>query len=55
MHAAYEAKKDLYVYTFSFELIFSFLNSFFLIAPRSKRGMSTVIIDFVSRHFLIVT
>ena len=48
-------KQDLYVYTLFFEFILSFLNSFFFIAPRSKRGMSTFIFHCVSRHFLIIT
>ena len=38
------SKQDLYVYTLFFEFILSFSNSSFLIAPRSKRGMSTFII-----------
>ena len=49
------SKQNLYVYTLFFEFILSFLNSFFLIAPRSKRGISTFIIYCVSRHFLIIT
>ena len=42
------SKQDLYVYTL-------FLNSFFFIPPRRKRGMSTFIIYCVSRHFLTIT
>ena len=38
------SKQDLYVYTLSFEFILSFLNSFFFVAPRSKRGIATFII-----------
>ena len=49
------SNQDLYVYTLLIELILSFLNSFFLIAPRSKRGISTFIIYCVSRHFRIIT
>ena len=49
------SKQDLYVYTLFFEFVLSFLNSFFFIAPRSKRGIPTFIIYCVSRHFLIVT
>ena len=49
------SKKDLYVYTFFFELILIFLNSYFLIAPISKRGIPTFIIYCVTRHFLIIT
>ena len=33
------SKQNLYVYTWFFEFIWSFLNSFFFIAPRSKRGI----------------
>ena len=55
MHAAYETNKMLYVYTLFFEFILSFLNSFFFIAPTSKRGMSTFIIYCVSCHLLIIT
>ena len=47
------SEQDLYVYTFLFEFILSFLDSFFLIAPRSKRGIPTSIIYCVSRHFVI--
>ena len=47
--------QDLYVYTLFFEFIFSFLNSFFFIAPRSKPGIPTFNIYCVSRHFLIIT
>ena len=49
------SKQDLYVYTLFFEFILTFLNSFFFIAPRSKRGNPTFIIYCVSRHFLIIT
>ena len=50
------SKQDLYVYTLFFEVILSFLDAFFFIAPRSKRGIPTCIIIFcVSRHFLIGT
>ena len=49
------SKQDLYVYTLFFEFISIFLNSFFFIAPRSKRGIPTFITYCVSRHFLIVT
>ena len=48
-------KQDLYVYTLFLEFLLSFLNSFFLIALRSKHGMSTFLIHCVSRHFLIFT
>ena len=34
-------KKNLYVYTLFFEFILILLNSFFFIAPRSKRGIPT--------------
>ena len=36
-------KQDLYVDTLFFEFILSFFNSFFLIAPRSNRGIPTFI------------
>ena len=49
------SKQDLYVYTLFFEFILIFLNSFFFIAPKSKRGIPTFIIYCVSRHFLILT
>ena len=49
------SKQDLYVYTLFFQFILSFLNSFFLLAHRSKRGMSTLIFYCVSPHFLIIT
>ena len=49
------SKQDLYVYTLFFEFILIFLNSFFFIAPRSKRGVPMSIIYCVSRHFLIIT
>ena len=49
------SKQDLYVYTLFFEFILIFLNSFFIIAPRSKRGIPTFIFYCVSRHFLIIT
>ena len=48
------SKQDLYVYTFFFEFILSFLNSVFFIAPRSKCGIPTFIIYCVSRHFPII-
>ena len=48
------SKQDLYVYTLIFDFVFIFLNSFFFIAPRSKRGIPTFIIYFVSRHFLLL-
>ena len=35
------SKHYLYVYTLFFEFILIFLNSFFFIAPRSKRGIPT--------------
>ena len=47
------SKQNLYVYTLLFEFILGFLNSSFLIAPRSMRGISTFIIYCVFRHFLI--
>ena len=49
------SKQDLNVFTLFFEFILIFLNSFFFIAPRSKRGIPTFIIYCVSRHFLIIT
>ena len=49
------SKQDLYDYTLFFEFILILLNSFFLIAPRSKRGIPTFILYCVSRHFLIIT
>ena len=49
------SKQDLYIYTLFFEFILSFLDSFFFIAPRSKRGITTSIIYCVSYHFLIST
>ena len=49
------SKQDLYVYTLFFEFISIFLNSFFFIAPRSKRAIPTFIIYCVSRHFLTIT
>ena len=49
------SKHDLYVYTLFFEFILSFLDSFFFIAPRSKRGIRTFIIYSVSRHFVLIT
>ena len=48
-------KQDLYVSTLFFEFILSFLDSFFLISPRRKRGIFTFITYCVSRHFLIIT
>ena len=47
------SKQNLYVYTLFFEFILSFSNSSFLIAPRSMRAISTLIIYCVFRHFLI--
>ena len=49
------SKQDLYVPTLIIELILSFVKSFFFIAPRSERRISTFIINTVSRHFLIIT
>ena len=49
------SKEDLYVYTLFFEFILNFLNSFFFVAPRSKRGIPTFIIYRLSRLFLIIT
>ena len=49
------SKQDLYVYTLFLEFILSFLDSFFFIAPRSKRGIPTSIIYCVSCHFLFST
>ena len=49
------SKQDLYVYTLFFEFIFGFLDSFFFIAPRSKRGIPMFIFHCVSCHFLIIT
>ena len=49
------SKQDLYVYTLFFEFFLIFLNSFFFIAPRTKRQIPTFIIHCVSRHFLIIT
>ena len=48
------SKQDLYVYTLFFEFIWCFLDSFFFIAPRTKRGIPTFIIYCVSYHFLII-
>ena len=48
------SKQNLYVYTLFFDFISSFLNSSFLIAPRSMHGISTFINYCVSRHFLII-
>ena len=48
-------KQDLNIYTFFFEFILIFLNSFFFIAPRSKRGIPTFVIYCVSRDFVIIT
>ena len=44
------SKQDLYVYTLFFEFILSFFDSFFLIAPRSKPGVCTLIMYSMSRH-----
>ena len=49
------SKQDRYVYTLVLEFILSFLDSFFFIAPRSKRGIRTFIFYSVSGHFLIIT
>ena len=49
------SKQALYIYTLFFEFILIFLNSFFFIAPRSKRGIPTFIIYCVSLHLLIIT
>ena len=49
------SKQEHYVYTLFFEIILRLLNSFFFIAPKSKRGIPTFIIYCVSRHFFIVT
>ena len=49
------SKQDLYVYVLFFEFILSFLDSFFFVAPRGRRGIPTSIIYCVSRHFLIIT
>ena len=49
------SKQDLYVYTLFFEFITIFCNSFFFIAPTSKRRIPTFLIYCVSRHFLIIT
>ena len=49
------SKQGLNVYTLFFEFFLIFFNSFFFIAPRSKRGIPTFIINCVFRHFLIVT
>ena len=49
------SKQDLYVYTLFLEFILIFFNSFFFIAPRSKRGIRTFIIYCVSHRFLIIT
>ena len=49
------SNKNLYVYTLFSEVTCEFWNSFFLISPRSMRGISTFIIYWTSRHFLITT
>ena len=49
------SKQDLYVYTLIIDFILIFLNSFFFIAPRSKHGIPTFVIYWLSRHFLIIT
>ena len=49
------SKQDLYVYTLFFEFILVFVNSFFFMAPRSKRGIPTFILYCMSHHFLIIT
>ena len=48
------SKQDLYVYTLLFEFILSFSDSFFFIAPRSKRGIPTFILYCVSRQNIII-
>ena len=48
-------KQNLNICTLFFEFILIFLNSFFFIAPRSKRGIPTLIIYCLSPHFLIIT
>ena len=47
------SKQNLYVYTLFFEFILSLSNSSFLIAPRSMRGIYTLIIYCVFHHLLI--
>ena len=49
------SKQDLHVYTLFFDFILIFLNSFFFIVPRSKRGIPTFGVYCLSRHFLIIT
>ena len=46
-----QSKQNLYVYTLFFEFIFSLSN---YNAPRSMRGISTLIIYCVFCHFLII-
>ena len=41
------SKQDLYVYTLFVEFILIFLNSFFFIAPRSKRGIIVCLVIFL--------
>ena len=50
-----QCKHNLYVYTCFFKFILNLWNSSFLIAPRSRRGLSNFIAYRVSRHFLIIT
>ena len=49
------SNKNLYVYTSFSEVSFEFWISFFLIFPRSMRGVSTFIIHCMFRHFFIIT
>ena len=44
------SEQDLYLYTLFFEVILSFLDSFFFIAPRRKRGIPT----FITSHTVII-
>ena len=48
------SKQELYVYTLFFEFILRFFDSFFFIAPRSKRGSPTSISDCVSRRLFVL-
>ena len=45
------SKQDLCFYTLFFEFILIFLNSFFFIAPRSKRGIPTFIVSSFSDYY----
>ena len=45
------SKQDLYFYTLFFEFILIFFNSFFFIAPRSKRGIPTFIVSSFSDYY----